>query len=84
MAKAPDYVTTAAIEVVQNGQRFYLCAISAKTLSTVARVNMRDPEKDTGYQRLFVESHINNIRKYLEGGRCIPVSMLSPSGEQSS
>src|ERR1700747_157852 len=76
MAKALDYVTTPAIEVVQNGQKFYLCAIPAKTLSTVARVNLREPEEDKGYQRLFVESHISKIRRYLEDGRCIPVSML--------
>jgi DGQHR domain-containing protein len=76
MAKSPKFISTPAIEVVQNGQKLYLCALSAKTLSTVASVSRRDPVADTGYQRLFVDSHINNIKKYLEAGKCIPVSTL--------
>ena len=76
MATASKYVTTPAIEISQNGQKFYLCALSAKTLSTVARVDMRDPKGDTGYQRLFVDAHVSGIRKYLQSGKCIPVSLL--------
>lgn len=76
MAKLPKYLTTPAIEVSQNGQKFYLCALTAKQLSATARVNKRDPAGDKGYQRLFVESHIKGIRKFLEGGQCIPVSVL--------
>jgi len=76
MAKTTEYVTAPAIEILQNGQKLYLCALTAKTLSTVARVNTREPEENTGYQRLFVPSHITGIKKYFESGKCIPVSML--------
>jgi DGQHR domain-containing protein len=73
---AGNYVSAPAIEVSQSGQKFYLCVLSAKTLSKVARVDMRDPEEDKGYQRLFVDSHIRSIKKYLESGKCIPSSLL--------
>ena len=76
MATPPKWITTLAIEVIQNGQKLYLCALTAKTISTVARVNMREPEEDRGYQRLFVDSHITGIKKYFDSGKCIPVSML--------
>jgi DGQHR domain-containing protein len=76
MPKPPKYVTTPAIEVLQNGQKFYLCSLEAKILSGLASVNMRDPDQDTGYQRLFTQSHIAGIKKYLEKDKCIPASML--------
>jgi DGQHR domain-containing protein len=76
MPKPPKYISTPAIEVVQNGQKLYLCALTAKTLSAVASVSRRNPAEDTGYQRLFVDSHINNIKKYFDSGKCIPVSTL--------
>jgi DGQHR domain-containing protein len=76
MTKVAEYIAAPAIEILQNGQKLYLCALPAKTLSDVASVNKRDPEEDTGYQRLFTPSHVVSIRKYFESGKCIPVSML--------
>jgi DGQHR domain-containing protein len=73
---ASTYIKIPAIEVVQNGHKFYLCSLTAKQLSSAARVNLRDPEEDKGYQRLFVDSHIDKIKKFLESGKSIPVSVL--------
>ncbi len=39
-------------------------------------MHTRDPESDTGYQRLFVDSHISQIKKYLDAGKCIPTALL--------
>lgn len=76
MTKPAEFIVTSAIEVTQNNNKFYLCAISAKDLAATARVNQRDPAKDTGYQRLFADAHIAKIRKYFEAGKCIPASLL--------
>ncbi|MGA8614987.1 MAG: DGQHR domain-containing protein [Xanthobacteraceae bacterium] len=73
---AATVIKAPAIEVVQNGHKFYLCTLTAKQLTATATVSRREPEQDKGYQRLFVESHINAIRKFLESGKSIPVSLL--------
>jgi DGQHR domain-containing protein len=75
MRKASKVIVP-AIQLTQNSHKFYLCAISAKTLSLIADVSRRDTLADKGYQRLFVESRIVKIKKYLEAGKCIPTAVL--------
>jgi DGQHR domain-containing protein len=77
MVKKQEFITVDAVELEQNGQKLYLCGLTAKQLGSLASVNKRDPEKDQGYQRLFSETHVRGIKRFLELGKCIPVSVLA-------
>jgi DGQHR domain-containing protein len=54
----------------------FLFPISAKTLWSLVQINQRQEDKDKGYQRVFSESRINKISKYLDGGNAIPGAIL--------
>jgi DGQHR domain-containing protein len=70
------YISTPAIEIKQSDQKFYLCTLTAMQLDAAAKVNLRDPDEDKGYQRYFAERHVDQIKKFFESKKAIPVSML--------
>lgn len=48
----------------------------AKTIWKIVRVNTRDPDKETGYQRILSTSRVNAIVRYIDANNSIPNSIL--------
>lgn len=63
--------------VATQGGRDLVCfPMKAKELFNLVDINKRDPDKNTGYQRVLSMSRVESIAKYLNAGNQIPTCIL--------
>ena len=63
--------------IAKQGERNIVCfTMSAKELWKLVEINKRDPDKNTGYQRVLSMSRVEAIAKYLDAGNQIPTCIL--------
>lgn len=79
--KAKKSFTFPCLPVKQGGRTLYLFAASAKDLWKIVQINQRDPDKDTGYQRVLSPSRLRSITKFISEGKPIPTSVLISFGK---
>lgn len=64
------------IPVQQGVHTLYVFSASAKELWEVVSINLRDTDKDIGYQRVLSPSRLKSITKYVSAGKPVPTSIL--------
>jgi len=60
----------------QGGRELVCFPMKAKDLWDIVDINKRDPDKNTGYQRVLSMSRVESIAKYLNSGNQIPTCIL--------
>ncbi len=60
----------------QGKSKMYAFSAKAKDIWKVVQINLRDPDKDKGYQRVLSTSRVRAISAYLDKGHPIPGSIL--------
>ncbi len=71
-----DMLEFPCIPMTQGKHILYCFVISARTLSDLVRINRRDTDKETGYQRPLSPSRVKAIANYIDGKNSIPNSIL--------
>ena len=64
------------LTVEQGEYTLYAFVISARSLWDIVRINRRDPDKETGYQRALSPSRVKAIANFIDKGNPIPNSIL--------
>lgn len=63
--------------VAKQGNKDLVCFVmKAKELWKIVEINKRDPDQNTGYQRVLSMSRVDAIAKYLDAGNQIPTCIL--------
>ncbi len=60
----------------QSNYKLYCFSAPAKTLWKILKINQRDMDKDTGYQRALSPSRVQSIANYIDSKNPIPNSIL--------
>lgn len=60
----------------QSGKQMVCFVMKAKELWKIVEINKRDPDQNTGYQRVLSMSRVDAIAKYLDAGNEIPTCIL--------
>jgi DGQHR domain-containing protein len=76
MAKTPATISFPCIPLQQGTHKLFVFSASAKKLWSVVKINQRDEDKDTGYQRLLSASRLRALTRYVDSGNPIPTSVL--------
>lgn len=84
MTKPIKSCTYNCVPIKQGNSTLYALAISAKALWKIVQINTRDPDKETGYQRVLSPSRVRAISKYIVAGHSIPTSVLVSFGTAAS
>ena len=71
----PPYIFD-CIVIKQGKYELYCFVANAKTLWGIVEINQRDPDKDEGYQRALSQARVTAIKKYIDRGNAIPLSIL--------
>lgn len=64
------------IPVKQGAVTLYLASINSKDLWNLVKINTRDEDKDSGYQRVLSPSRVRAIAAYIAAKKPIPTSVL--------
>lgn len=76
MATKQTWLKFKCLPIKQGNQTLYCFIADAKKLWSVVAIDQRDPDNDTGYQRLLSASRVRAVSRYIDGGHVIPTSVL--------
>ncbi len=76
MAAMSKTISVGYTSMKQGKHELYLFTMPADILWGRVKINRREEDKDTGYQRTLSASRVNAIAKYVRSGNPIPLSVL--------
>ncbi len=80
----PNYIDFPCLIAKQGNRQLISFVISAKKLWSIVKVNMKEEDKDTGYQRALSITRVGIIARYIESSKSIPNSVLISFDERAN
>jgi DGQHR domain-containing protein len=74
--RTPKSLSFQCLTVTQGPVKLAIFSARAKQLWDITTINKRDPDKDTGYQRVLSSGRVDAIARYVARGNSIPTSIL--------